>query len=58
MITGIVLLIIAIVSFVLVIKTDLENTAVEHESFGRIKVYLGIAVLFIIGIVSIVRDVA
>ncbi len=57
MILGIVFIIISIIAFYLIYKTDLENTAVESESFGRLKLYAGIIITFLIGIISVLRDV-
>jgi len=57
MITGIILIIVGIVSLIIILKTDLENEAIEHKFSGRIKVYFGILILIIIGIYSIIRDI-
>lgn len=57
MITGVVLIIVGIVSLIIVLKTDLENDVIEYKFSGRIKVYLGILILLIIGINSMIRDI-
>ena len=57
MILGIVFIGLSIIAFILMLKTDLEDVVVENESFGKVKLYLGIAVLFIIGTVSIFRNI-
>lgn len=56
MIIGIIFVVISIVAFYVVCKTDLENASVENESFGRFKLYVGIIITFGIGIISILRD--
>lgn len=56
MITGIVLVIISVLAFYYVYTTDIEETLIEHESFGSLKLYLGILIIFIIGITSILGD--
>ena len=56
MIKGVIFIIISLVGFYFVKNTDDEDVVVENESFGRIKLYLGIALLFIFGLVSIINE--
>ena len=56
MIKGVIFIIISLVGFYFVKTTDDEDVVVENESFGRIKLYLGIALLLIFGLVSIIKE--
>ena len=56
MITGIIFITLSVIVFYYVYTSDLEEVVTDNESFGKIKIYLGIAVLFIIGITSILNN--
>ncbi|MEQ6123414.1 hypothetical protein AAON49_04365 [Pseudotenacibaculum sp. MALMAid0570] len=57
MVLGIVFVLISIIAFYIVLKTDYEDITVEYEPRGRFKIYLGIIILFILGVISLVKSI-
>ena len=61
MILGIILVLLSVLALHLIYKTDLEDAAVEswfpyEEIENRVLLHVGIAILFIIGLVYIIKD--
>ncbi|MDT7833425.1 hypothetical protein RQM59_13640 [Flavobacteriaceae bacterium S356] len=58
MLTGILMILLSLVGFYAVRKSDMEEEAlVKGDPMGRLYLYLGILILLVVGVISIIGDI-
>ncbi len=57
MVIGLVLIVLSLTAAYYVRKTDLEEVLVEKDPYGRVYLYIGILLLFVVGVLSIIDTI-
>ena len=56
MVVGLILILISIVAFYYLYNSDLVDVVADKSSLGKIKIFIGILILFIVGLISAIRN--
>ena len=56
MIVGLILIPISIVACYFLYNYDLVDVVADESSLGKIKIFIGILILFIVGLIAIIRN--
>lgn len=50
-------MVLAIIGAYYLYTTDFDGVVTENESFGKLKLYIGIIIVFLIGLISIINQI-
>jgi len=56
LVVGLILILISIVAFYYLYNSDLVDVVADKSSLGKIKIFIGILILFIVGVISVIRN--